>query len=84
MRSTTNRSKNRDADLRARARFAAQAKADAAGRAARSGLPREQQREMALSYINSLMLPLDDLPVQQGREWLSRGEPDPLDFLDRR
>ena len=71
-------------EVRARARFAAQAKIDAAGRAARSGLPREERQEMALSYINSLMLPLDDLPVRQGREWLSRGEPDPLDFLDLR
>lgn len=72
------------ADLAARAGFAARAKIDAAGRAARSGLPREQRREMALSYIYALMPALDDLPIRQGRAWLERGEPDPLDFLDRR
>lgn len=74
----------RDADLSARAVFAARAKIDAAGRAARSGLPREERREMALGYFNSLMLPLDDLLIIQGREWLESGAPDPLDFLDRR
>ncbi|MDA8258094.1 MAG: hypothetical protein M0Z99_21135 [Betaproteobacteria bacterium] len=74
----------RDADLSARAVFAARAKIDAAARAARSGLPREERREMALSYIYSLMFPLDDLLILQGREWLACGVPDPLDFLDRR
>lgn len=73
-----------DPDLLARAGFAARAKIDAAGRAARSGLPSEDRREMALSYINSLMRPLDDLLIIQGREWLESGAPDPLDFLDRR
>lgn len=73
-----------DLDLLARAGFAARVKIDAAARAARSGLPREQRREMALSYLNALMLPLDDLLILQGRDWLARGAPDPLDFLDRR
>lgn len=72
------------ADLAARAGFAARAKADAADRAACSGLPREQRREMALSYLNSLMFPLDNLLILQGRAWLESGAPDPLDFLDRR
>lgn len=71
-------------ELRACACFVARAKVEAAGRAARSGLRREQRQEMALSYINSLMRPLDDLPIRQGREWLECGAPDPLDFLDRR
>ena len=73
-----------DLDLLARAGFAARAKIDAAARAARSGLPREERREMALSYINFLMPPLDDLLILQGRAWLESGEPDLLDFLDRR
>ena len=72
------------AELQARANFSARAKIDAADRAACSGLPREQRREMALSYIYSLMPALDDLPIRQGRAWLQSGAPDPLDFLDRR
>ncbi len=73
-----------DLDLLARAGFAARAKIDAAERAARSGLPRDGRWEMALSYIYSLMFPLDDLLIRQGRVWREDGAPDPLDFLDRR
>lgn len=72
------------ADLQERARFAVRVKIDAADRAAGSPLPREERREMALSYINVLMLDLDDLLIRQGQDWLLRGAPDPLDFLDRR
>ncbi len=71
--------------LRDRAAFAARVKIEAADLAVSCPIKRKKtRRKRVLAYINQLMLPLDDLLIRQGREWLESSEPDPLDFLERR